>query len=138
MIYEQQGEVVAVSGTLGRVRMLQACDADRCATCGLCSSGAGQKPMLELEVRFPEPPKTGDLVRLRVHMPNQGLVAILVFGLPLTGVLLGGLGGMSLLGGLGDAGLVLGGTCGLAAGFGLVALANRKLTLLHAYAELAG
>jgi len=105
----EKGTVIGVNGTTARVRM----DAGpKCESCCACAAVGGAH---ELDVTTPEPLDVGTRVLVDVHVPNATLGALLVFGLPLLGLVAGVVVGHQWrpfgLGGDAD---------GLALGFGLL------------------
>ena len=108
----EQGTVVGVDGSTARVRMD---GGPRCGSCCACAAaGSGEH---ELEVATAEPLEVGARVVVEVHAPNVALSALLVFVVPLLGLVGGVIAGQRWrpLGLGGDAdGLVL--------GFGLLVL----------------
>jgi len=105
----EQGTVIGVDGSTARVRM----DAGpKCDSCCACAAVGGAH---ELDVTTPEPLEVGARVLVEVHAPNATLSALLVFGLPLLGLVAGVVAGRRWrpfgLGGDAD---------GLALGFGLL------------------
>lgn len=106
------GTVVDVEGHRVTVRMQPG---PQCGSCCACATlGGGER---ELEVTAADPPPVGAHVVVEVSTPNAALGALLIFGLPLLGLVGGVLIGHHLqpFGLSGDAdGLVL--------GFGLLVL----------------
>lgn len=130
----RQGVVIGVSQGEVRVSLAAECDGERCASCGLCGGGANRE-RLELTAACELAVSPGDRVIVEVKQPHQGLLALVVFGLPLAGIIGGGAGGYALGSGA-DLALVAGGALGFAAGFGAVWLAARLWPALRGSARV--
>jgi len=108
----EQGTIVGVEGSTVRVRMQPG---PQCGSCCACAAlGGGER---ELELTASDPPPVGSRVVVEVHVPNPALGAVLVFGLPLVG-LVGGV----LLGQHWQPFGLSGNADGLVLGFGLLAV----------------
>ena len=100
------GTVVAVEGDRVTVHLRATPECGGCCACAALGGG-----VRALELRADDPPAVGSRVVVEVAVPNAALSAMLVFGLPLLGLVGGVLAGHHWrpLGLSGDAdGLVLG------------------------------
>ncbi len=96
-----------------------------CGRCGLCSAGPGGDRFLDLPADGPlREAKPGDRVDIELTAPNAAVVALVVFGLPLLGLVAGALVGVQWYA---DAGLLVGGAVGLGVGAGLTWAVSRAL-----------
>ena len=132
----QTGTVERVEGGRAVVRLPQPCAPQACSSCGLCGAAARERDSFEIEAEAPRALAPGDHVRVQVDVPHAGLVSLMVFGIPLGSGLLGGVVASVLGNGGDDLGIVIGGAGGLAAGFGLVAAAERLLPGLRSRARV--
>jgi positive regulator of sigma E activity len=92
---------------------------EQCAACGCCGDHKGGRHELRLSRTVDErlgEAREGDRVELELNLPNQAIAAMVLFGIPIGGILAGaltahayapGAEGLTLAGGAG--GLVLGG-----------------------------
>jgi len=108
---------------------------DAAAGCPACASGlgcrggllgalTGRPRLLEVD-RGPHELAVGDPVRVAIPAAAINRAAVIVYGIPLTGLLLGAAAGAFVLPAWGDAAAVIGAVAGFAGG---VVLARRRLT----------
>lgn len=110
--------------------------ADRRGGCGGCShNGGGCRSCLSgsakliSEVSNPVDAKVGDLVKIRLSSSRVFAVAAFLYLLPVAGLIAGAFTGFWAYappGSLEEAGAVIGAAVGLAAGFGILAIVDRK------------
>lgn len=119
------GRVESVGATTVEVTLEKQPLNAACASCGACG-GDRRQPLTIVVPRPVQPMQAGQMVKVRRHQPNTALASLVVFGVPLTGMMLGLTAALRLLADLRptlSAGL--GAVAGLAAGVLLVWLLDR-------------
>lgn len=116
----EEGTIVGIQGRLARVRMRPSTE---CGTCCACSAlGSGER---ELEIETALPVVVGSRVAVEIPRGSPWLSAVLLFVLPLAGLILGLVVGVQAR--MGDAGALVFGFGLLVALFGLAAAIDRAV-----------
>ncbi len=116
----EEGTVVGVEGRLARVRMKPGPECGKCCACS--ALGGGDR---ELEIESDLPLQVGSRVAVEIPRGNPWLSALLLFVLPLMGLVAAMIASAQC--GLGDSSALALGFGVLAALFTLAALVDRKL-----------
>ncbi|MHC4870790.1 MAG: SoxR reducing system RseC family protein, partial [Planctomycetota bacterium] len=91
---------------------------ESCKSCSGCSSSSGSTHTLRLSMEdnpLLAHAKEGDTVTVEINLPNQAAAAALMFGLPLTNMIIGGIIARLLMP-QSDPALLIGGAAGLTFG----------------------
>ena len=88
-----RGKVLEKTGTEADIQLEPKEDEQGCGTCGCCSGGPEKSTIVKAATGDVDSISVGDQVELDVQMPNQAVVSLLVFGLPLLLTLSGGIAG---------------------------------------------
>ena len=116
----EEGTVVGIEGRLARVRMKPGPECGRCCACS--ALGGGDR---ELEIETDLPVQPGSRVAIAIPRGNPVLSTLLLFVLPLTGLVVGVIVGSQW--GEGDAAPLIVGFGLLVALFAVAAVIDRKL-----------
>ena len=120
-----KGIIIKHTGTTNTIRIQV--NREACTGCSTCSSRQAKCDQgIDITVPCCRACSVGNTVMVDMDLPGELLPAFIVFGLPLLGLLTGGFAGYRLAPAA-DAGIIWGCLLGLACGFILAAVAERKL-----------
>jgi positive regulator of sigma E activity len=123
-----QGKIIEINDISAVLQMMPEEDNHKCAACGLCQTPGGmnfnQRIMLK-DNPLLKNAKVGDIAKIEMQIPSKSFLALMVFGLPLGGIILIALAMYMLMQNTGA--LIGGGTLGFFLGLVVLWHINNKM-----------
>ncbi|MBN2713883.1 MAG: SoxR reducing system RseC family protein [Planctomycetes bacterium] len=106
------------------VTVMAFCDKSGCSSCGACSGKPADTGNFDLQIKTETEYAPGTRVEVYLDMPNEAVLALIVFGIPLLLTIAAAVAGANMSADSG-AGMVIGGIGGFIFGFAVVGLCSR-------------